>query len=83
VVVIRPPATFGLPMPPSLKRVVGVPGDPVPPEARAATRRADVVPRGMFVVFGDNVASTDSRTLGFFPATGLVAVVVCRLSAAR
>lgn len=52
-----------------IKRVVAVPGDPVPPgsvPARHATPDA-VVPRGKLVVIGDNAAaSSDSRQLGYF-----------------
>jgi signal peptidase I len=52
-----------------IKRVVAVPGDPVPPgsvPARHTTPNA-VVPWGKLVVAGDNgSASSDSRQLGYF-----------------
>jgi hypothetical protein len=33
----------------------------------------------MLVVRGDNTASTGSRTLGFYPDAGLLALVLCRV----
>ncbi len=52
-----------------IKRVLAVPGDPVPPGSvpkRLATPGA-VVPDGKLVVIGDNAAaSSDSRQLGYF-----------------
>jgi hypothetical protein len=57
-----------------IKRVVAVPGDPVPPgsvPARLATPDA-VVPWGKLVVIGDNAsASSDSRQLGYYEDLGL------------
>lgn len=52
-----------------IKRVVAVPGDPVPPGSVPARHAAPdfVVPRGRLVVIGDNAsASSDSRQLGYF-----------------
>jgi signal peptidase I len=62
-----------------IKRVLAGPGDPVP---RAEVPvlwgyREHVVPRGRFVVVGDNPAdSYDSRQFGYVHAKGLLGVVV-------
>jgi signal peptidase I len=61
-----------------IKRVVAVPGDPVPPgsvPARHTTPNA-VVPWGKLVVAGDNgSASSDSRQLGYFHIEQVLGVV--------
>lgn len=65
-----------------VKRAVAVPGDAVPRDTVPALREATdrVVPDGALVVVGDNRAhSSDSRTAGYFPADGLLGVVVRRL----
>jgi signal peptidase I len=66
-----------------VKRVVAVPGDPVPydriPAPTGARHRA--VPADRLVVLGDNLAvSLDSRRFGYVHARQLLGVVVCRLS---
>jgi signal peptidase I len=64
-----------------VKRVVAIPGDPVPASvlpALAADRSA--VPSGSLVVLGDNAAaSTDSRTFGYITADRLLGVVLRKL----
>lgn len=63
----------------TVKRVVALPGDPVPSGARPAVGGLAVVPPGMLVVFGDNVGSVDSRTWGFLPSANVLGVAVRRL----
>jgi len=74
VVVAEPP----LPGPPRLivKRVVAVPGDPVPPGIVRGP--ADVtVPAGRYLLLGDNPAdSRDSRLFGYVDAERVRGVVV-------
>jgi signal peptidase I len=64
----------------NIKRVIALPGDPVPP---AVTNVGGVrrVPRGALVVFGDGVVSADSRQRGFYVADDILGVVVRRVSA--
>jgi signal peptidase I len=62
----------------NIKRVVALPGDPVPagvPNAGHAER----VPPQALVVLGDSAWSTDSRQRGFYSASDLLGVVVRRL----
>lgn len=84
VIVLAPPAD--LPAheddPPWLiKRVIALPGDPVPralPALRAV--RETRVPPGQVVVLGDNTArSYDSRRAGYFDAGTMLGVVVRRM----
>lgn len=63
----------------NIKRVVALPGDPVPPEVTNVAG-AGQVPQGALVVFGDSATSTDSRQRGFYFATDLLGVVVHRMS---
>jgi signal peptidase I len=57
-----------------VKRAVGVPGDPVPPEIPVPGPR---VPVDSLLVLGDNLArSNDSRRLGYLPAKALIGVVL-------
>jgi signal peptidase I len=61
-----------------IKRVVALPGDPVP--RRDVPTLADVaedrVPNGMAVLLGDNQsASFDSRAFGYFPLERILGVV--------
>jgi signal peptidase I len=65
----------------NIKRVVALPGDPVPPGV-PAVGAAPRVPRAALVVLGDNPASMDSRQRGFYPAADLLGVMVRRVSAA-
>ncbi|WP_182904708.1 S26 family signal peptidase [Microbispora sp. H13382] len=59
-----------------VKRVAALPGDPVPARV-PRTAGETAVPRGAFVLLGDNAGhSTDSRHFGYVPATGLVGKVV-------
>ena len=65
-----------------IKRAAAVPGDPVPrdrvPALRAAT--TDVVPPDSLVLLGDNAAASyDSRAVGYYPARGLLGVVLRRM----
>ena len=62
-----------------IKRVLAVPGDAVPRSEVPVLwgYRDPVVPRGRFVVVGDNPAdSYDSRQFGYVRAEGLLGVVV-------
>ncbi|WP_439679531.1 S26 family signal peptidase [Embleya sp. MST-111070] len=60
-----------------VKRVIAVPGDPVPHEVRAAVRAATgaMVPPGSLVVRGDAPRSQDSRHFGYVPTTSVLGVV--------
>jgi len=63
-----------------VKRIVALPGDPMPASVR---RRVDrpVVPAGGLILLGDNPAvSRDSRTLGLFDAAALLGRVERTLS---
>ena len=57
-----------------IKRVVAVPGDPVPDSVRAVAGGARVVPRRAVVVLGDGPVSRDSRHWGFIPASHILGV---------
>jgi signal peptidase I len=60
-----------------IKRIAAMPGDAVPSAVRAAVGGARVVPPGMLVVLGDNIAqSADSRLWGFMRADEVLGVVV-------
>jgi signal peptidase I len=60
-----------------IKRVAAMPGDPVPGAVRDAVGGVGVVPPGMLVVLGDNIAqSADSRLWGFLRADDVLGVVV-------
>ncbi|MFF5208607.1 signal peptidase I [Streptosporangium sp. NPDC000396] len=88
VVVLEPPLDSSgrfMPGPPAsdgrhwnIKRVVALPGDPVPAGV-PADDGVDRVPSGTVVVFGDNPDSVDSRQRGFFPADRLLGVALRRL----
>ncbi|MEV4299748.1 S26 family signal peptidase [Microbispora rosea] len=81
-VVFRAPATWPVGPPGAgpylVKRVVAVPGDPVPEGMRGVTT-AVRVPGGHVVVYGDSTRSADSRTWGFLPVAALTGVVVAVL----
>ncbi|GAA3069172.1 signal peptidase I [Streptosporangium carneum] len=65
-----------------VKRVIAVPGDPVPREAVPALARTrdPAVPADRLVVVGDNLAlSLDSRGFGYVHARQLLGVVVRHL----
>lgn len=68
-----------------IKRVLAVPGDPVPRTQVPALRTVaeTVVPSGRLVLLGDNPAGTDSRQLGYFHGESLIGVVVRGLSRAN
>jgi signal peptidase I len=60
-----------------IKRIAAMPGDAVPPAVRDAVGGISVVPPGMLVVLGDNMAqSADSRLWGFMRADDVLGVVV-------
>lgn len=59
-----------------IKRVVAVPGDPVPDSVRPAVRHAGRVPSGRLVVLGDGERSADSRLWGFVPVDAVLGSVV-------
>ena len=66
-----------------IKRVVAVPGDPVPRTTVAALANVDhdVVPEASFVVLGDNPPqSHDSRRYGYVTADRLLGTVIRMLS---
>ncbi len=70
----------------TIKRVLAVPGDPVPHDACPALRDAaeSSVPAGQIVVLGDAAnRSYDSRHYGYVPAELLVGVAVRRLRLPR
>ncbi|MFE3201703.1 S26 family signal peptidase [Embleya sp. NPDC059237] len=60
-----------------VKRVIAVPGDPVPREVRPAVRATTgaMVPPGSLVVRGDAPRSQDSRHFGYVPTTTVLGVV--------
>lgn len=65
-----------------IKRVVALPGDPVPYDRVPVLRDNgdDRVPAGHLVVLGDNEArSFDSRRAGYFTADALLGVVLRKL----
>jgi len=64
----------------NIKRVVALPGDPVP-AAVAHLEGVRRVPRDALVVYGDSPTSADSRHRGFFAADRLLGVVVKKLPA--
>jgi signal peptidase I len=66
-----------------VKRVVAVPGDPVPADVQAATGGETVVPPGRFVVLGDNPRSVDSRRFGYVAFDELLGVAARRLDRPR
>lgn len=68
-----------------VKRVVALPGDPVPRDGFPALRDTDhaVVPPGRLVVLGDlGPRSQDSKQLGYFRTADLLGVVPRPVSAA-
>lgn len=66
-----------------VKRVVAVPGDPVPQDVRPVVGGADTVPEGCLVVRGDASRSADSRHFGFVPFGTTVGVVARSLAVAH
>ncbi|RDI69253.1 S26 family signal peptidase [Nocardia pseudobrasiliensis] len=63
-----------------VKRVVALPGDPLPAEV-PATDDSGLVPRDSVVVFGDNPFGGDSRNWGPYGTDGFVGTLVCRTRA--
>lgn len=60
-----------------VKRVVAVPGDPVPATVPALASPGATVPAGRYLLLGDNPAdSRDSRVFGYLPAERVRGVVV-------
>ncbi|MGC4896942.1 S26 family signal peptidase [Micromonospora sp. DT31] len=71
-----PPVPAGGPVEWSVKRVVGLPGDPT----EAIGRPGGTVPAGFVTVAGDNATrSYDSRHVGPVPVDRLLGVVVARM----
>jgi signal peptidase I len=60
-----------------VKRVVALPGDPMP-DGVASVDDIGRVSEGTVVVFGDNPTGGDSRHWGPYPTEGLVGTTVCR-----
>lgn len=88
LVVLEPPLLDGLQVVNSasrdrhrwnIKRVIALPGDPVPSDV-TNVGGAERVPQGALVVFGDSAASMDSRQRGFYLAADLLGVVVRQIS---
>jgi signal peptidase I len=63
-----------------IKRLVALPGDPVPPSVRPAVNGAKIVPDGKVVILGDNSKSADSRIWGFVPVTDVLGIVRLKIS---
>jgi len=62
-----------------VKRIAGLPGQPVPPEVARSVSHP-TVPAGQLILLGDNPAnSIDSRTAGFYAGDRLLGVVVRQL----
>lgn len=67
-----------------IKRAAAVPGDPVPASvaARVSAPAGTPVPDGRLLILGDNpTGSVDSRHYGYFSGTGVLGVVIRRVSA--
>jgi signal peptidase I len=67
-----------------IKRAAAVPGDPVPASvaARVSAPAGTPVPAGRLLILGDNpIGSVDSRHYGYLSGTGVLGVVIRRLSA--
>ncbi|MFC9440467.1 S26 family signal peptidase [Nocardia sp. NPDC057030] len=60
-----------------VKRVVALPGDPLPADVPAPDGTG-LVPRDSVVVFGDNPFGGDSRNWGPYRVDGFVGTLVCR-----
>lgn len=58
-----------------IKRIVAMPGDPVPEELAGLVEDTSV-PEGNLVVFGDGEHSADSRTWGYVPVGRVLGVVL-------
>ncbi|MBB5873661.1 signal peptidase I [Allocatelliglobosispora scoriae] len=79
--VLAPPESAARRRPLLVKRLVALPGEPVPDEFAAAPGLLDgrVPADGLFVVGDNRAGSSDSRDLGPFPLAGLVGVVWFRV----
>ncbi|MDI6097446.1 S26 family signal peptidase [Actinoplanes sp. NEAU-A12] len=63
-----------------VKRLVALPGDPVPDAVKPAVGgNGHLVPAGMTVLLGDHPGSADSRSWGFIPLSDVAGIVVARL----
>ena len=64
-----------------VKRVVALPGDPVPPGLAEACAQdlGPTVPPACLLVLGDNPRSDDSKQWGYFPTGAVLGVVVRRM----
>jgi signal peptidase I len=83
LVVLMPPPEQVIRLQPArrwnVKRVVALPGDPVP-SLVAHIEGVSRVPRDALVVYGDSPTSADSRQRGFFSADRLLGVVVRKVT---
>ncbi|GIG65140.1 S26 family signal peptidase [Phytomonospora endophytica] len=57
-----------------IKRVLALPGDPVPAGLRAVVGGDVLVPEGSMLVLGDNPRSSDSRGFGYVSLTSVLGV---------
>lgn len=57
-----------------IKRVLALPGDPVPDGIRGAVGGDALVPPGSMLVLGDNPRSDDSRRFGYVPLASVLGV---------
>ncbi|MGW4795278.1 S26 family signal peptidase [Nonomuraea sp. NPDC004297] len=80
IAMVRSPLPMGGPF--LIKRIVALPGDPVPESVRGIVPD-ERVPDGRLVVIGDNVdASFDSRDHGYFSMADVHAVAIRKLTSA-
>ncbi|MEU4475158.1 S26 family signal peptidase [Micromonospora sp. NPDC023888] len=67
-----------------IKRVVALPGDPIPPGSALRAVAGGRIPPGRLALLGDNrSASLDSRQLGYFPMARVLGTVRRRLNRTR
>ncbi|TMR23242.1 S26 family signal peptidase [Nonomuraea turkmeniaca] len=81
IAVVLSPLPMGGPF--LIKRIVALPGDPVPLSVRPLVPDARV-PDGQLILIGDNTdASFDSRDHGYFPIADVHAITLRKLTPAR
>ncbi|MEU4548236.1 S26 family signal peptidase [Nonomuraea dietziae] len=80
IAVVLSPLPMGGPF--LIKRIVALPGDPVPQAVRPLVSDAHV-PDGQLILIGDNTdASFDSRDHGYFPVADIRAIALRKLTPA-